>query len=203
MPHSSASRSGRPYRLWCARNPGSTRWRRAPPSGRWCRCWPHRRDHRAERGGQHGERDDVVVQGDIRMRSPSDSQVRIFTHMLPEDMRHYIAEVAQVLKRGGTCCASYNLLDAESLRTMKTGRGAFRFTRLARTGWSTSTSRSWLSPTKKTTPASCSRSTGCRARSTTAGGRAVRTHRASRLGSSARTTLTSGTSIRTRCSRPR
>jgi hypothetical protein len=25
--------------------------------------------------------------------------------------------VAQVLKRGGTCCASYNLLDAESLRT--------------------------------------------------------------------------------------
>jgi hypothetical protein len=64
------------------------------------------------------------------MRSPSDSQVRIFTHMLPEDMRHYIAEVARVLKRGGTCCASYNLLDAESLRTMKAGRGAFRFTRL-------------------------------------------------------------------------
>jgi len=54
----------------------------------------------------------------------------VFTHMLPEDMRHYIAEVARVLKRGGTCCASYNLLDAESLRTMKAGRGAFRFTPL-------------------------------------------------------------------------
>ena len=50
--------------------------------------------------------------------------------MLPEDMRHYIAEVARVLTRGGTCCASYNLVDAESLRTMKAGRGAFRFTRL-------------------------------------------------------------------------
>ena len=50
--------------------------------------------------------------------------------MLPDDMRHYIAEVARVLKRGGTCCASYNLLDAESLRTMKAGRGAFRFTPL-------------------------------------------------------------------------
>ena len=54
----------------------------------------------------------------------------VFTHMLPDDMRHYIAEVTRVLKRGGTCCASYNLLDAESLRTMKAGRGAFRFTRL-------------------------------------------------------------------------
>ena len=43
----------------------------------------------------------------------------VFTHMLPDDMRHYIAEVARVLKMGGACCASYNLLDAESLRTMK------------------------------------------------------------------------------------
>ena len=54
----------------------------------------------------------------------------VFTHMLPEDMRHYIAEISRVLKKGGTCCASYNLLDAESLRTMKAGLGAFRFTRL-------------------------------------------------------------------------
>src|SRR4029450_5706844 len=54
----------------------------------------------------------------------------VCTHMPPSEMRHYIAEVARVLKSGGTCCASYNLLDAESLRTMKAGQGAFRFTRL-------------------------------------------------------------------------
>lgn len=54
----------------------------------------------------------------------------VFTHMLPEDMRHYVAEIARVLKRGGTCCASYNLLDGESLRAMEAGQSAFRFTRV-------------------------------------------------------------------------
>ncbi|MDQ3849837.1 MAG: class I SAM-dependent methyltransferase [Actinomycetota bacterium] len=52
----------------------------------------------------------------------------VFTHMLPEDMRQYVAEVARVLKRGGTCCASFNLLNAESLGAMEAGRSAFRFT---------------------------------------------------------------------------
>ena len=126
----------------------------------------------------------------------------VFTHMLPEDMRHYIAEVARVLKRGGTCCASYNLLDAESLRTMEAGLGAFRFTRLG-PHWVVDVSVPELAVAYEEDYArSCSRNTGCRARSTTAGGRVVRTHPASRLGSLTRTTRTSGTSIRTTWSRP-
>lgn len=54
----------------------------------------------------------------------------VFTHMLPDDMGRYLSEVARVLKSGGTCCASYNLLDAEALNAMREGRSAFRFTRV-------------------------------------------------------------------------
>jgi hypothetical protein len=35
--------------------------------------------------------------------------------MLPEDLEHYISEIAQVLKPGGTCFATYFLLNPETL----------------------------------------------------------------------------------------
>ena len=37
----------------------------------------------------------------------------VFTHMLPEDVRHYLAEIGRVLKPGGTCAASFFLLNDE------------------------------------------------------------------------------------------
>jgi len=40
----------------------------------------------------------------------------VFTHMLPEDMEHYMSEIARLLKSGGRCFISYFLLNEESLR---------------------------------------------------------------------------------------
>jgi SAM-dependent methyltransferase len=36
----------------------------------------------------------------------------VFTHQLPEDMTHYLSEIARVLSPGGRCLATYFLLDA-------------------------------------------------------------------------------------------
>lgn len=38
----------------------------------------------------------------------------VFTHMLPEDMENYLAEVARVLKQGGRCLITYFLLTPDS-----------------------------------------------------------------------------------------
>src|SRR5213075_43081 len=38
----------------------------------------------------------------------------VFTHMLPADVEHYLAEVARVLRAGGRCLISFFLLNAES-----------------------------------------------------------------------------------------
>jgi SAM-dependent methyltransferase len=39
----------------------------------------------------------------------------VFTHMLPRDVEHYLAEIARVLKKGGSVLASYFLLNPERL----------------------------------------------------------------------------------------
>jgi ubiquinone/menaquinone biosynthesis C-methylase UbiE len=51
----------------------------------------------------------------------------VFTHMLPEDMDHYVDEIARVLKPGGRCFATYSLLNGESRRLMEEGRSDTRF----------------------------------------------------------------------------
>lgn len=56
--------------------------------------------------------------------------VSVFTHLLPDDMEHYVAEISRVLKPGGHCFASYNLLDAEARALMGNGRAMRRFTRV-------------------------------------------------------------------------
>jgi SAM-dependent methyltransferase len=38
----------------------------------------------------------------------------VFTHLLPDDMEHYLAEIARVMKPGGKCFITYFLLNAES-----------------------------------------------------------------------------------------
>ena len=48
--------------------------------------------------------------------------VSVFTHMLPEDLEHYISEIAQVLKPGGTCFATYFLLNPETLEHIESGK---------------------------------------------------------------------------------
>ncbi|HVE88985.1 MAG TPA: class I SAM-dependent methyltransferase [Burkholderiaceae bacterium] len=39
--------------------------------------------------------------------------VSVFTHMLPEDMEHYLSEITRVLSPGGKCVISYWLADAK------------------------------------------------------------------------------------------
>jgi SAM-dependent methyltransferase len=53
--------------------------------------------------------------------------VSVFTHLLPEDMTHYVSEINRVLGDGGRCFATYFLLNDESRRLMNEGRGSLRF----------------------------------------------------------------------------
>lgn len=45
----------------------------------------------------------------------------VFTHMLPDDLRHYAEEIARVLRPGGYCFISYFLLNDESVGLMRGG----------------------------------------------------------------------------------
>ena len=51
----------------------------------------------------------------------------VFTHMLPEDMEHYLSETARVLKVGGRCLITFFLLNEESLALIASGKAALRF----------------------------------------------------------------------------
>jgi SAM-dependent methyltransferase len=51
----------------------------------------------------------------------------VFTHMLPVDMEHYIAEISRVLRKSGRCFATYSLINAESRRMMESGLSDTRF----------------------------------------------------------------------------
>jgi ubiquinone/menaquinone biosynthesis C-methylase UbiE len=51
----------------------------------------------------------------------------VFTHMLPVDMEHYIAEISRVLKQSGRCFATYSLINAESRHMMESGQSDTRF----------------------------------------------------------------------------
>jgi len=46
----------------------------------------------------------------------------VFTHLLPEDFEHYVAEIARVLRPGGRCYATYVLVDDETKKLMADGR---------------------------------------------------------------------------------
>ena len=48
----------------------------------------------------------------------------VFTHMLTEDMEHYLCEVARVLKTGGRCLISFFLLNESSVRLMRADKSA-------------------------------------------------------------------------------
>jgi SAM-dependent methyltransferase len=47
----------------------------------------------------------------------------VFTHMLPEDVEQYLAQIARVLRPGGRCLITYFLLNEESLGLLAAGRG--------------------------------------------------------------------------------
>jgi ubiquinone/menaquinone biosynthesis C-methylase UbiE len=45
----------------------------------------------------------------------------VFTHMLPDDLEHYLAEIYRVLTGGGRCLITYFLLNDESLKHIDSG----------------------------------------------------------------------------------
>jgi SAM-dependent methyltransferase len=46
--------------------------------------------------------------------------ISVFTHMLPEDVEQYLAEIARVLRKGAMCLITYLLLNDESARFAET-----------------------------------------------------------------------------------
>ena len=51
--------------------------------------------------------------------------VSVFTHMMPEDLEHYLSEIARVLKPEGKCMTTYLLLNPESLKLMDSGLSTY------------------------------------------------------------------------------
>jgi ubiquinone/menaquinone biosynthesis C-methylase UbiE len=51
----------------------------------------------------------------------------VFTHMLPPDFEHYLSEVSRVVKPGGTCLATFFLLNDESKQLLAAGSSTQQF----------------------------------------------------------------------------
>jgi SAM-dependent methyltransferase len=51
----------------------------------------------------------------------------VFTHMLPADVAHYLSEIARVLAPGGTCAASFFLVNDERRASVTGGRAFMAF----------------------------------------------------------------------------
>jgi SAM-dependent methyltransferase len=51
----------------------------------------------------------------------------VFTHMLPQELDHYLKEIARLLRPGGRCLITAFLLNAESRRFIQAGKSLFTF----------------------------------------------------------------------------
>ena len=51
----------------------------------------------------------------------------VFTHMLPDDMEHYLNEIARVLRAGGRCLITFFLWNAEVAQLIENGKSHFVF----------------------------------------------------------------------------
>ena len=53
--------------------------------------------------------------------------ISIFTHMLPQDVDHYLSEISRVLKPGGLCFITWFLLNKQSKDLIGRGRSSLQF----------------------------------------------------------------------------
>jgi len=51
----------------------------------------------------------------------------VFTHMLPEEVEHYLAEISRVMKVGGKCFITYFVLNEESEALLTSGKSTKEF----------------------------------------------------------------------------
>lgn len=51
----------------------------------------------------------------------------VFTHMMPEEVEHYLSEIARVLRPGGRSLITWFLLEPESLASLKAGTSTIPF----------------------------------------------------------------------------
>jgi SAM-dependent methyltransferase len=51
----------------------------------------------------------------------------VFTHMLPQDMDHYLHEIARAMRRRGRCLITFFLLNRESLELIDLGKSTYDF----------------------------------------------------------------------------
>jgi SAM-dependent methyltransferase len=59
----------------------------------------------------------------------------VYTHMLPEDVEHYVSEVTRMLRPGGRCYATYSLIDEEVMEAMAAGRTTLRMQSRSDPAW--------------------------------------------------------------------
>lgn len=107
-----------------------------PEYVRWCtreitRRHPHFRFAHADIYSREYNPHGRLKAADFRFPYPDGSfdfavLTSVFTHLLPPDAAHYLAEVGRVLKPGGRALATFFLLNAESNRLVDAGGGPFR-----------------------------------------------------------------------------
>ncbi|MBX9623175.1 MAG: class I SAM-dependent methyltransferase [Gemmataceae bacterium] len=102
------------------------------PNVRWCRRaitprWPNFRFQHADIYNREYNPDGRRTARTFRFPYPDASfdfafLTSVFTHLLPEDAAHYLAELGRVLKPGGRCLATFNLLNAEADALIDAGK---------------------------------------------------------------------------------
>jgi SAM-dependent methyltransferase len=53
--------------------------------------------------------------------------ISVFTHMLPDDLEHYLCEIARVIKKEGRCLITFFLWNEESSRLINAGKSVYDF----------------------------------------------------------------------------
>lgn len=99
---------------------------------RWCQRaitsrWPHFHFQHADIYNREYNPDGSVNAHEYRFPYPNGTfdfalLTSVFTHLMPPDAAHYLSEVGRVLKPGGRCLATFNLLNADSDALIDAGK---------------------------------------------------------------------------------
>jgi SAM-dependent methyltransferase len=102
----------------------------------WCRqryaIFPNFRFEMADVYSSHYNPTGRYLDTEYRLPFPDDDfdlvfLSSVFTHMLPEGVAHYIAEISRLLKRGGRCVSTFFLLNRDSLSRIRAGASSLAF----------------------------------------------------------------------------